>query len=369
MKKLLSGLMIIVLLVSFIACVPKEDTQEPDADETVRIALLLNGTLGDKSFFDSADRGLKMAKEEFGDAIEVKTVEMSNDETKWEPTLLDYCDDGTWDVIIGGTWQMVEPISAAAVDYPDQKFFVFDDQVDYSQGYDNVYSILFKQNEVSFLAGALAAKITTSQEIPMADPADSIIGFLGGMDNPVISDFLVGYIQGAQYIDEDVKVVVSYIGNFYDSAKGKDLALAQYQQNGVDIGFNVAGSGGLGQIDAAVETKKYAIGVDSDQAIILGEPSSKHIPVSAMKNVDNAIYASIAKFMDGTLEFGKAASLGIKEGGVGLSDNSIYQSMVPESMRVEIADLQTKIESGEIEVDTAFGKTTEEIKAIVDAVQ
>ena len=360
MKKFVVVIVVLALMFTLAACGDTSTTDEPTEVEVTKVALLLNGTLGDKSFFDSADRGMAMAKAEFGDAIEIKTVEMSNDDTKWMPTLYDYCDDGTWDVIIVGTWQMVEPVQEIAAKYPDQKFFIFDSAVTYDDGANsNVYSILFKQNEVSFLAGALAARMSET----------GILGFLGGMEGPVINDFLLGYIQGAKYVNSDIKVVISFIGNFYDSAKGKDLALAQYQQNGVDIGFNVAGSGGLGQIDAAVETEKFAIGVDSDQALLLGEPAASYIPTSAMKNVDNTIYSAIEMVMNNTISYGKSEAFGLTEGGVGIADNAQYKKLVSQEIRDEIASLGTKIENGTIVVDTAFGKTTEEIQAIRDSVK
>lgn len=384
MKKLLSILMIIVLVFSLTAC-GGGDTGEPgepsepggeqggepgDTEEPLKVALLLNGTLGDKSFFDSAHRGLQMAKEEFGDKVEVKTVEMTTDETKWLPTLYDYSDDGSWDIIIVGTWQLAEPLQEVAPKYPDQKYFIFDQDVKYEEGdYGNVYSILYKQNEVSFLAGALAARMTTSTELDMNDPTQKTIGFLGGAENPVIDDFLLGYIQGAKHVEEDIKVVISFVGNFYDTPKGKDLALSQYQQNGVDVGFNVAGLAGLGQIDAAEEIGKYAIGVDSDQAVIFGEPTANYIPTSAMKNVDNSIYRAISLELEGKLQYGVRESLGIKEGGVGIADNEYYQKIVPQAIRDEISELSSKIENGEIVVDTAFGKTNEEIQAIKDSVR
>lgn len=382
MKKLLSILMIIVLVFSLTACgggdtvdPGEEPGEEPggetgETEEPLKVALLLNGTLGDKSFFDSAHRGLQMAKEEFGDKVEVKTVEMTTDETKWLPTLYDYSDDGSWDVIIVGTWQLAEPLQEVAPKYPDQKYFIFDQDVKYEEGdYGNVYSILYKQNEVSFLAGALAARMTTSTELDMNDPTQKTIGFLGGAENPVIDDFLLGYIQGAKHVEEDIKVVISFVGNFYDTPKGKDLALSQYQQNGVDIGFNVAGLAGLGQIDAAEEIGKYAIGVDSDQAVIFGEPTANYIPTSAMKNVDNSIYRAISLELEGKLQYGVRESLGIKEGGVGIADNEYYQKIVPQAIRDEISELSSKIENGEIVVDTAFGKTNEEIQAIKDSVR
>ena len=125
MRKALALLLILVMAVGLAAC-GTTAPEQPAGEEPLRVALLLNGTLGDKSFFDSADRGLQMAEEKYGDQFEFTTVEMTTDETKWLPTLYDYADDGTWDIIIVGTWQMAEPLAEVAPQYPDQKFFIFD---------------------------------------------------------------------------------------------------------------------------------------------------------------------------------------------------------------------------------------------------
>jgi len=210
--------------------------------------------------------------------------------------------------------------------------------------------------------------MTTDESLPMIDPATKNIGFLGGMENPIINDFLLGYIQGAKYVEPDVKVAIAYVGNFYDSAAGKDLALAQYQNGGVDVGYNVAGAAGLGQIEAAVDAKRYAFGVDSDQAALLPEKAD-FIPTSALKNVGNSLYRAIMLDIDGKLEYGVAESLGFAEGGVNLVKDAHYEEMLPEEIRTKIDELEAKIISGEIVVDTAMGKTTEEIEAIKASVQ
>ena len=135
-------------------------------DEPYKAALLLNGTLGDKSFYDSANEGLTKLQEELGeDKFTFKVEQMgatSADEAKWEPTLYDYCDDGSYDVIICGTYQMLAALTNAANDYPDQKFIYFDEMFDFSAGgEENVYNVMYKQNEVSYLVGAAAAMMTT----------------------------------------------------------------------------------------------------------------------------------------------------------------------------------------------------------------
>ena len=369
MKRVLSLILAVVMVLSLAAC-----AQEPKATpgETYKAALLLNGTLGDKSFFDSANEGLEKLRTELGkDVFDFKVEQMgatAADEPRWAPTLLDYCETKEYDVIIIGTWQMIEALEAAAKEFPDQKFMFFDETYAFANGEKNVYNVLYKQNEVSFLIGAAAALMTTDERLPMVDPKTKTIGFLGGMENPIINDFLLGYIQGAKHVLPDVKVAIGYVGNFYDSAAGKDIALVQYQSGGVDVGYNVAGAAGLGQIEAAVVAKRYAFGVDSDQAALLPE-SADFIPTSALKNVGNSLMRAIKLDLEGKLGYGSAESLGFAEGGVNIVKDAHYEEMLPEDIRTKIDELEKDIIDGKIVVDTALGKSQEEIEAIKATVQ
>lgn len=381
MKKVLAMLLASAMVVSMTACGGNDNTntQEPAAEDsteapaegedasdeaaapsgdTYRAALLLNGTLGDKSFYDSANEGLTRLRDELGaDVFDFKVEQMGGtaaDESKWEPTLLDYCDSGEYDVIIMGTWQMADPLAKAAEQYPDQKFMFFDEQFDFEGNGNpqNIYNILYKQNEVSYLVGAAAAMMTTDGTIEGIDPSTKKIGFLGGMDNAVINDFLKGYQQGAKDVDPEVEVVVGWVGDFVDSTKGKDIALGQYQ-SGVDVGYNVAGNAGLGQIEAAGDTNLYAFGVDSDQASLLPD-YAKNIPTSALKNVGNSLYRAINLDLEGKLEYGTTEVLGFAEGGVELVKDAHYEEMLPENIRTALDEMEQKIISGEIVVDTAI---------------
>jgi basic membrane protein A len=193
--------------------------------------------------------------------------------------------------------------------------------------------------------------------MPKANP-QKVIGFLGGMDIPVINDFKVGYIQGAKYIDPQVNVLVSYANSFSDSAKGKELVLAQYEQ-GADIAFNVAGQTGIGLLDAAKDKDRYALGVDSDQYLLYkdSDPAmAANIVTSMMKNVDESLYRAIEMYLDGNLPVGQAEVLGIAKGGIGVADNENYQKLIPAEFRDKVKELEQKILSGEIKVDTAFGQ-------------
>lgn len=346
----------------------KEESAETVADDVLKVIYLANGTMGDKSFFDSADNGMKLIQDKYGDKAVTKTIEMGYEETKWEPTLLDTVEDD-WDIIVLGTWQMTEMLQEVATDYPEKLFIIFDTSVDYSLGLENVYSIMYKQNEASFVAGAMAASITNS-DMPLAN-SDKIIGFLGGMDIPVINDFLVGYIEGAQYVDADIKVAISYTGSFSDSAKGKEMALAQYNI-GSDIGYNVASQSGLGLLDAAKDVNRYAIGVDSDQAAIFADTDPEKaelITTSVLKRVDMSLLRAIDMHLAGTCPYGEAEILGFSEEAVGLAENDIYNRIVSEDIRQLVTELEAKIQSGEIKVSTALGMDSDTLNSIRNSVK
>jgi basic membrane protein A len=234
---------------------------------------------------------------------------------------------------------------------------------------ENVYSMFYSTNELSFLSGACAALITNS-DMELANE-ESIVGFLGGMDIPGINDFLVGYIEGAKYINPDIKMFISYAGDFGDPAKGKELSLVQYN-SGADVIFNVAGGTGLGIIDAAKEVNKYAIGVDSDQAMLFEDTDKEkasHIVTSAVKYIDKAILRAVEMHVEGTLPYGTHEEMGVKEGGVGLAENNYYNSMLSEENKSKINEIKEKMIAGEITVHSAFGMSTEEIDAIRDSVK
>lgn len=334
-----------------------------DADDPLKVVLLIPGNLGDKSFLDSANRGLELIKSELG--AETKVIEMGTDQTKWQPIYEDVANQD-WDIIIGGNTTSAEYFYAVAEQHPDKRFIDFD--TEFTEIPDNVYALSYKINDATFLAGAAAALVSVS-DLPGADE-DPVIGFIGGLDVPGINTFLVGYIEGAQYVVPDVKVITSYAGTFTDPAKGKELALVQYNA-GADVIFGAAGGTGLGIFDAAKEKGKYAIGVDSDQAVILNEtdPDKAALVItSAMKNVDQAILQAVRRFGEGTLPFGTVEQLGFAEGGVGIAKNEFYDALMTDEMKAKMDEIEGKLMSGEIVVSNAMGMETSEVEAIRNAV-
>jgi basic membrane protein A and related proteins len=323
-------------------------------DKKQKVVMYLNGNLGGKTMFDSAAIGINQLIQE--QKITGKIIEGGYDKTRWE-TDITTLSSAPWDIIITAGFSTAPYVTELAPNHPEKKFVIYDTSVDYSSGkLGNVYSILFKQNEPSFLAGVLAAMVTTSK-MPYANQ-QKVIGFIGGMDIPVINDFKAGFVQGARYIDPDTKILVAYAGTYNDPAKGKELALAQYSQ-GADIIFSVAGGTGLGVFDAAKSVKAYAIGVDTDQADMIRtqDPEKANLILSSViKNAGAALYRAVVMTAKGNLKYGSAEYLGLADSSVGLAENDIYRAQVPAEIRAKIDSLEKMILSGAIKVDSALGK-------------
>lgn len=367
MKKLL---LLVMMLVVIMSCKDEKSSVGENSGEKKlpSLVLILNGTRGDKSFNDLAYNGLEEAGEKLGN--KVKAVELNSDPTKQEPILTEFSSEKEWDVILAGTPTIREALQKVAVENPEKKFILYDAQAEFDK-YDlkNVYSQSYSQNEAAFLAGAAAAKFTSSGYENTNDK--KIIGFIGGAENTTINDFLIGYIEGALYADPDIKILISYIGDFKNSAKAKEMALAQYQQ-GADVVFQVAGSGGIGVLDAGKEKKLYTIGVDTDQAKTFGESDPEmaaQILTSVMKQVDVSIIEAVKRVNSGEDIFGKHEVLGLASGSVGIAKNNNYDKYLTKEIKDYIDEIEKKIIAGEIKVSSAYSISQADITALRNKVK
>jgi len=359
LNKLVSLLLVVMMVLGAAVVVNAQD------DEPLRVTLVINGVLGDKSFFDSAQRGMDRAMDDFN--VEVETVELGIDPANWESGFDDVlANEGTYDMIVVGTFQMAEFVATRAHTIPDIPIILYDVDVPYGDpevcvdGCANVYSVLYSQNEGSFLAGVYAAAMSMNEDVEGANES-AIIGAIGGQEIPVINDFIVGYEQGACLINPETELIVQYAGGWNDPARGKEIALAMYEQE-ADIVFQIAGGTGVGVFEAADEQGRYAIGVDSDQATIILDTNpdqAERILTSMMKNVDNSLYRAMELYFNDELPLGEAEVLGIAEGGVGLAVNEIYDEFTPESVKEIVAAAEEAVINGDIEVNTVFAPEDE----------
>ena len=356
MKKLLALVLAGVMAFSLVACGGGSEGGEAEGGDEKLNVILVCSQLGDKSFNDSADAGLKEMKEK--GEINYKVLEFGNDNSKVNITLEEVAPE--YDVVICnnlGYGMATAWLRENAETYADTTFLIYDEPTDLVENTPNVQMIGYKANESDFLAGALAALVSET----------GVIGFVGGMESPVIHDFLVGYILGAQYVNPDIKVCVSYIGSYTDAAKAKDLGVADIN-NGADVLHQVAGSAGNGYLEAAFEAGKYGLGVDADQYAAFKEAKpelAKSIITSSLKDVGESLYRVVGSMVDGTYAWAEQIWFGMPEGCAGIAENENYLAIVSEEDRATIDDIKAKMADGTIVVPTAYGMTADEINALV----
>lgn len=353
MKKMTVFVLPIALLLVLLAGCGSRGGAADNGDETLKIVFMVHRNLGDLSFFDSANAGLQRLADE--GIAKTRTVEVGGDQTKYQPTLEDLSNDD-YDIVVCGSWEVQEDLEVVAANHPDVKYIYFDNTLDYGTGeFGNVYSMMYNCNESSFLAGAFAAMVTTS-EMPHAN-AEKVLGFLGGQDATNINDFLVGYIQGAQYVDPEVRVATGYIGDWTDAMKCKEMALSQFTLQSADIAYAAAGNAGLGVLDAAKEGGRYAIGVNTDQAMVFAgsdREKADAILTSVVIDIGASIYNAVVKLESGEAKWGICENVGLESGVMYLAKNEFYEKNVPDDIKERISELEKKAFAGEFEILSAY---------------
>ncbi len=334
--KLVTVMMSVVLVAFLTACGgTKSNASDDGKEKKIKIAMITSeGGLGDRSYNDSGNEGLKKAEKELD--VEIKVVE-PQDVSEGEKYLTQLAQAG-YNLVITLDLGHEKALKDIAPQFPDTQFAIFNTKV---EG-DNITSVLFQEQEGSFLAGALAALVT--QEVGVNNVnSDKTIGFVGGIDSPGINKFLVGYEEGAKYIDPATKVLVGYSNSFSDPSKGKEISLSQIEQK-ADVIYQVAGATGEGVIDGAKTKNVFAVGVDSDQDYI----AEGNVLTSMMKRVDVAVF-ELAKAAEKG-EYQSQIELGLKEKGVQLTEMKYTKHMIKPEDLTKINEIIEKISSGEIKV-------------------
>lgn len=354
-KKLLAVLLSTAMVLSLTACGGKEEapaetpnTAAPEAEaedeaeaespeasfEDIKIGLVTDvGGVNDGSFNQSSWEGLQRAEKEFG--VQVNYLESATD-ADYAPNLETFVDE-EYDLIISVGYMLADATRAAAEANPDCRFAIIDDA---SIDLDNVTSLMFEQEQGSYLVGYVAGLMTESNNI----------GFVIGMANENMNKFGYGYCAGALDANPDITIQQFNANSFSDSATGKTNANTAIT-NGADIVFHAAGATGLGVIEACQEAGVYAIGVDSDQSSIAPDT----VLTSAMKRVDNAVYDSVKSLVEGKLEGG----VHVYDLAVSGVDIAPTQDLLPEEVISAVEEVKAKIISGEIDVPA----TQEEFEA------
>ena len=307
----------------------------PHASSAFKVAYMVPGNLGDLGFFDSGQKGITWAHQRLGAVV--KTVQGTTDTSQWTPDLKAVSGQG-YNVVVTGSSQVAQDLQAVAKQFPQQHYIMFDDNVPAP----NVASIVYLQNDGAFLAGVLSALVTTqSKHFPLAKGSDTV-GIVGGMNIPVIRDFVVGFVKGAHAVNPKIKVLTSYVGSFTDPQTGYNQAVEMYNQ-GADVIFAAAGGSGLGVLKASAKVGRYSIGVDSNQNGLY----PKNILASDLKNVDVSVLDLLKMAKAGTLKYNKQYVFGLSNNGVQLLLNN---SLVPKFISVDLARYASQVASGKIAV-------------------
>ena len=284
----------------------------------------------DKSFNEAAYNGAERFKQEAG--IEYLEFEVTN-ESQRDQALRRMARRGA-NVVIAVGFSFATPLEQIAKEFPDTKFVIIDGVVEQP----NVQSVVFKEHEGSFLVGMAAALASKTGKV----------GFVGGMDIPLIRNFAHGYQQGVKYINPDAEVFVNMTGTtpaaWNDPAKGAELAQSQFDR-GADVVYAAAGGTGLGVLQAAADSGKLSIGVDSNQNYL--HPGS--VLTSMLKRVDVAVYNAFKDAKEGTLKTG-TQNLGLAEEGVGYAIDDNNRALITPEMEAKLEDAKAKIIGGELEV-------------------
>ena len=285
------------------------------------------GGLGDQSFNDMAWDGLNMLEDEFGsENVEINVIE-SNNMTEYEPNLRSLADQG-YDMVWAVGFLMTDALAKVAPQYPNTTFGIIDAVVEAP----NVASVTFKEHQGSYLVGLIAGMKTETDTV----------GFIGGMETPLIKKFEAGYRAGVKEVNPKAEVKIGYTGTWDDPQTGKELAFTQINQN-ADVVYHAAGACGIGVINGAKEKDKYAIGVDKPQNHLAPE----HVLTSMVKRVDVAVFKSAKSLYNDDFEPGHI-EYGLKDNGVGISDHAA--EMLSDNMLNRVNAYKEQIISGEIEV-------------------
>lgn len=319
------------------------DTAEPigaegDADGAgMKVGMVFDvGGKGDKSFNDSAFAGLTAAAENMG--VEVKELEPAADGANREALMRQLAEDG-YGLIIGVGFAFAEVMPGVAGDFPDTQFAIVDSVVEDAP---NVTSIVFAEEQGSYLVGAAAAQSSKS----------GTIGFVGGVDTELIKKFEAGYTAGAEAVNPDIKVEVKYISTgtdfsgFSDPAAGETTAAGLYEA-GADVVYHAAGGSGSGVFKAAAAADRLAIGVDSNQYLNASEEEQACILTSMLKRVDVSVYSTIQDYVNGEGKGGEVSAFSLENEGIAYatSGGQIVDTDQLDEFKQQIID-------GEIEVPT-----------------
>ncbi len=350
-RALLSLLSVVVLALLISSCANHAEARREGCKIKVGIVFDIGGK-NDRSFNAAAWEGVKRAREDMD--ICLYDVEPGNPNSI-EPAMRAFAEQN-FDLIFGVGFAQGPIMQKVAMDYPDIKFAIVDGVIFEADGKtpkQNVASLIFREHEGSYLVGMIAA----------AKSKSGVLGFIGGMDIPLIHKFETGYEEGARSVNPDIRVIDNYVGvtdgAWNNPGKGKELALAQIEK-GADVIFTAAGNSGLGAFDAVEqygrdaktgEANKFVIGVDSNQNMV--KPG--FVLTSMVKRVDNACYDVVKEVLEGRFNGGFHV-FGLDKDGVAYAMDANNDGLIPPGVVGRVEEAKKKIVAGEIKVTDAMAK-------------
>jgi basic membrane protein A len=317
-------------------------------DGTTNVGMVYaTGGLGDNSFNDMAHTGVQRAAEEYDVTFQNAEPDSPSDVASLQRRFA-RSQNPDYDLICCIGFVQAEGLQRNSQRFSDQRFMVVDTVVEQP----NVASYVFQEHEGSFQVGHLAGLLTTMDFSAGAGETNDAptVGFVGGQEVPLIRKFEAGYRAGVEYANSDVNVLTAYAGSFSDPAQGQSIANSMYD-NGADSIYHAAGGTGNGVFRAAQNQGRYAIGVDADQSESLPEYADV-ILASMVKHVDEAVFQSVERVVNGNFEGGAVNRLGLEQDGVEAVYGSELESEIPEAVTSALQESEQRIVNGEIEVPT-----------------
>lgn len=368
MRKTIAFILAAALLLTLPACAKKVEEPAPQEVEYTytppepkvgfQVALLVCGELENNALFLSAEDGLKQLQDE--KRITLDTIELgqpSEGRENWLKTLDETAKSKKYNVIVCGTPAMAEVVREAAYNNPRQMFVLFDDCT-YSGENLNVLNLCFKNNEIGYLLGIIAARLTANTELDCINE-NPVIGFIGGgRDSADTNDYLVGYIEGALSVNPDIRVDTRYLNDETAPARSKEYALSMIEHYHCDVIWNVAGAPGEGCQSAALETgAAWLLGNEYDMEAYAPKELAARIFTSGLKNIGASLVWLFNEIDAGREYWGYEVRLGLAQGCIGIVTDKNFEKLARERTKTLVENAQAKILDGTAELHTMIGNS------------
>ncbi|MEF8887731.1 MAG: BMP family protein [Haloarculaceae archaeon] len=323
------------------------ESQTPLPGEDVNVGVIYaRGGLGDQSFSDAANRGIRRAREELGISFTNAEPQSTSDFNSFQRRFAESTDPD-YDLIVCVGFEHVAPLQENANTYSDQQWAQLDAVVDRS----NVESWVYAEEQGSYLVGQSAAQLSTmefSAGPSATDPSNTVLGFVGGIEAPVVQAFEAGFRAGAKSVDSGFEVLSSYVGDFSSPGVAEETAQSMIDQ-GADVLYHGAGAGGVGVFRAAQNNGVFAFGADSRQSETV--PDFANVILGSMvKGVDTSAFRAVEHVVNDNFQGGNTFELGAGEGGFELIWSDSIGTEVPQEVKDAVVATKEELAAGNIDV-------------------